>query len=1120
MNNHEKDDHAGGGGDAAAKQDHTESDINVYSFEELHMDAHIAFAAQESWLAFLSATGTLDTVGEAIFQAVFESAPSLQNLFTTARAVHVMRFMGTLNSCFMSISDPPALKLTVETLAFGHMHIDVLVEHVKVFRSAITDLVSMEMADQFSSSALQGFTEMLNYIGGAIIYVKSHYADRVRILKVSWQKANNKASNEATFVQGSDTEETEESDEDREFKKAARLKAEEARAYEEAQGKKRSVRIKRMFRRGSHNKTDADAMSLGQKDNEHQEHSGNKNKNMNAFVQHVPTVYPEMFRFNAAVMGFGTSIWMSEVLEVFGNLVSSMARPAQLREECDMLALRIAKITKDPNVNLTEYRACMLASLRSLLPKDWSPAHEVAWTWLWDNVQRLVTGALKNTATFEKKIEQLLASFDEDSRYTLRSAVYDSFFVAAPAGQDYFKQSITRLHFIADRVLDMCLEIFQDPAKMVDVISALGLRHVGYGIPIDLFAPFVSAVLEELGSYSKDLVALEAFKFALGLITSMLVRTITEGSTIVMKSINANSASMLRKSISQAPRGQRATWMLKVQVGSQSISPLEWAIESGRLMAAQAVLEDLLTFRADREAYYYGMEQLFTRHPDIIKIITASAPSLLPILLEGLIWRSRNTTNGIRRANYYVKYLVVKQDGGVSQALHWFAQSGNCQIITHPVNVLVSDTMWKGIVRRHFLLGRIWFILSLVVFLLSQAILPSFASNEDSMTYVRVLIFCGRCITFFGSLFRLAWRHTRNLFLACLRRDFVWVVCLPVPKYFTDFLEVGSFFLLGLLIAMISTEPMLRCSLASTRHFPTSDCPESAKVEWWYSIFSMLAMVMHYVLIIDMSVFSTKLSAFLLVCTTVLSEVSRFMIALFGLLMTFGSAIACLKRDNPDFRDVPNCVLSLFAVTLLMMPRDYRELQYDPWLLLALFLFVTASVILLLNLLIAQLNCSYEFIYQDMVGFARLKRAAAIVESLTTCSSARWDRFVGSLKLENRIEFNEGDVGIPGAIQLLEPASLNPITTEQIQRYGGVCNPEMKWPEDKDKNNLDRLDRMEVLVRKMYRKLGAQQGKRADKGTSSGSDSASYAESGMGSDSSGSEMNSHGRRSPERQVSK
>ena len=35
---------------------------------------------------------------------------------------------------------------------------------------------------------------------------------------------------------------------------------------------------------------------------------------------------------------------------------------------------------------------------------------------------------------------------------------------------------------------------------MVDEISALGLRHVGYAIPVEFFGPFVTACVETLRS--------------------------------------------------------------------------------------------------------------------------------------------------------------------------------------------------------------------------------------------------------------------------------------------------------------------------------------------------------------------------------------------------------------------------------------------------------------------------------------------------------------------------------------------------------------------------------------------------------------------------------------------
>lgn len=71
------------------------------------------------------------------------------------------------------------------------------------------------------------------------------------------------------------------------------------------------------------------------------------------------------------------------------------------------------------------------------------------------------------------------------------------------------------------------------------------------------------------------------------------------------------------------------------------------------------MLEDLMMIRADRSRYYYGADDLFKHHPDLVDILTKIAPELLPTLLDGMIWRSRTTSNGLRRVNYYLKHLLV-----------------------------------------------------------------------------------------------------------------------------------------------------------------------------------------------------------------------------------------------------------------------------------------------------------------------------------------------------------------------------------------------------------------------------------------------------------------------------
>merc|ERR1719428_47902 len=73
--------------------------------------------------------------------------------------------------------------------------------------------------------------------------------------------------------------------------------------------------------------------------------------------------------------------------------------------------------------------------------------------------------------------------------------------------------------------------------------------------------------------------------------------------------------------------------------------------------------------------------------------------------------------------------------------------------------------------------------------------------------------------------------------------------------------------------------------------WPTSLCAKAEAVVYSYSIFSCSALVIHWLILVDLAVFSTEISAFLLVCGHVMGEVRTFLTALTFLLLTFGSAM-------------------------------------------------------------------------------------------------------------------------------------------------------------------------------------------------------------------------------------
>merc|ERR1719181_436098 len=88
-------------------------------------------------------------------------------------------------------------------------------------------------------------------------------------------------------------------------------------------------------------------------------------------------------------------------------------------------------------------------------------------------------------------------------------------------------------------------------------------------------------------------------------------------------------------------------------------------------------------------------------------------------------------------------------------------------------------------------------------------------------------------------------------------------------------------------------------------------------------------------------------------------------------------------------------------------------------------------------------------------------------------SQKRWIFFLDSLKLDTKVEFNAGDVGVTGGMQILEAANLNPTTSDMIKRFGGSTSVEMQWPVEQEGqgDEADRFERLENLIQKTLKRI-------------------------------------------------
>jgi hypothetical protein len=572
--------------------------------------------------------------------------------------------------------------------------------------------------------------------------------------------------------------------------------------------------------------------------------------------------------------------------------------------------------------------------------------------------------------------------------------------------------------------------------------------------------------MEVLQQGCSDEAVLDSFRWSIALVAKSLVRTILEGSTVIMKAINNNTEVSITKGLNSAPRSERGQWMLLVQVGTQNISPLLWALEAGSLNSASAIIKDLLVIRADRDNYYYGMAELFTRHTDIVKRLGDDAPQLLPTLFDGLFWRSHLSVNGNRRVNYYIKFLLVTLDGKFAKTLEWIGEKANPKIVIHPVLSICADLVWGRLAYRKFLMKKSWILATLLLFLCSQSIMYQHHRGQKDDTE-KMILFILRMLLYGVAMMALIVQHTMKIAKAYQRKATMKLFGrIPIPEYLGGAMELVSFTLTLSLIIMVCTEPVFHCVIGGD-DLGTTEC-DSSVTFFPYSFFAMIAMCLYFISLTDMVVFITTVCAFFIALGRLTGEVALFLLGLFFSMLSFGCAINCLYQDIDDFHGPPAAVLTYLKIFLRMYnSKEFKDLHNEEFVLVGAFVFMGVAFIFLFNLLIAQLCCAYDTIYRDMLGFARLNRIDILVDTVPQISESRWNRFVEFMAFDSKLEFNAGDIGLPGGVQILEPANANPTNKCSVARFGGSTSLSIPWPVSDDEDaDTDKFDKLEKMIQK------------------------------------------------------
>jgi len=251
-------------------------------------------------------------------------------------------------------------------------------------------------------------------------------------------------------------------------------------------------------------------------------------------------------------------------------------------------------------------------------------------------------------------------------------------------------------------------------------------------------------------------------------------------------------------------------------------------------------------------------------------------------------------------------------------------------------------------------------------------------------------------------------------------------------------------------------------------------------------------MMIFFARMLDLSVLNNTISAYVITANRVLSQVFLYLVGFTFTTAAFACTVTALMETHRRYLGIPRASLSYLLVGFHMEdPKEFQDIlnHGTGWVFVLVAAFIAAIDMFLFNLLIAQICSEHHAVYDDMVGYARIRRIQTIYFTMPYVNKASWKKWILDLGLDQRLEFNRGDVGLSGGIQVSEPANLNPTLVEQIIRFGGSTSKAAPWPVleegDEEKNGIDRLEKM---VQRIQKRLESSKGSKGSKvGSSMGS---------------------------------
>jgi hemoglobin-like flavoprotein len=1090
--------------DAAAQED-----LNNLDLQHKFKPSHISLI-QNQMSALISEFGSLEAAGEYLITQITSMDEYIAKLFSgAALRVQGFKFLSQIARWVTYLADPDTVESDLYNLGIRHLgyvtqqdFARFLPAVIQCMQKAIKDVLD----EQWSALAAESWKMFLGYAGGHLLTNLTQLSGKVGILNSSWSKLSHRTD-------------------------------EENEAVREA-----------MKRANQSNSDSGKGFQLSKEQVEAKE----------AEIAKYLAVFGESFFFNLAVMS-------KDLFRLFHNkqtkdlnyqfglamnmLVERVSDPEELNEQLHMLALRHINYGSRKS-HFEAFGQALLVTLRSLLPRDWNRAHEDAWGWFWGICARYKGECIEDGIVASAMIDDTQKALKGVDYDVLCEKYIDKLFDNVEVAQ-FFNKPKFLFKFIITQILGLITTLYHAPRETCNQIRALGMRHIQYSPPEHLL-PVVgvaliytfSAMLE--GFWTEEV----EFGWCKGLeyIARTLARAINKGSNPITACLLKNDAKGLELVLTQAPRCERAKWILEVSAIGATLSPFYWCLVAGKGELLDTMLKDLCQIRADSEEYYSGIQELFKLHPGLITKLVWLRPKMIPQLMDGLQWISPPEGKN-RRMIYYVEHLYGNPH------LDRFADSAKTPInmIMRAVNAtecfsnivmqFVLDHKWDNYAQSIYVRGQLPYMFNITVFVLAYKFLVGEAQRVLRIAVSVVAIF----ILAFVQIPRIHKEKTEN---RSSEIDLGFVKFKVIP-FFARPVNVIRFVVNIIQAVCIISDR----EIWHEDHDNLWGAENEILVTQIHHWFMTIIIVAFLPMIQDTFILSKDLGRVKVQIGGCCNELPIVMPVLAILYIGFSGAILCCETSHKvlmaglDQQRESNCHLvgegylcghtpdylyddgnpvamhnfkmkkfgflgqetfldtdSLFytadgfmdhshsIVTLLMMSFSNYGLVATGLSLeeeFFLIIFMVCAVMYYMNILVAGFSAKAYYIYEEIESLLAMEKTKEIVEIESLMTKETKTGFWDSMHFEKQVPFMLGDTGLPGGIETQELLTSRYVAPEQVDnilRFTGKADKDLPWPIDNSDNTESaeaQLDKQLRGLRKLYKQ--ARQILRSESGHGSGS---------------------------------